>query len=187
MFISQTCQPVTVSLGSSNRGENLMNFISSGLRLLLISFRNRKCCYFLFQSRWLLFSCSRIKEIRSKWGKIFLMVILLLLLFCIWFQMTQKLKIKFCRLKSMKSLFGFCFAKLVQDLKSLMLDWILKEKTCTFMHQNDSICAKGNVTGLFSHWTTLCIVGYSRLAWKPWHGSEADLSNYLGYVSSFHL
>lgn len=71
MFISQTCQPVSVSLGSSNRGENLMNFISSGFWLLLISFRNRKCCYFLFQSRWLLFSCSLIKEIRSKRGKYF--------------------------------------------------------------------------------------------------------------------
>lgn len=73
------------------------------------------------------------------------------------------------------------------DLKTLMLDWILKEKSSTFMHQNDSVCAKGNVTGLFSQWITLYIVGYSCLAWKSCHDSEADLSNYLGFVNPSHL
>lgn len=49
-----------------------------------------------------------------------------------------------------------CIAKLLQNLKTLMLDWILKEKWHTFMHHNDG--NKGTVTGLFSQWTTLHIL-----------------------------
>lgn len=60
---------------------------------------------------------------------------------------------------------------------------MLKEKLCTFIHQNDSICAQGDAVGLFSQWTTLHIVGCSGLARKSCHDSESGMSNYWGCVN----